>query len=138
MEADRLRNVDKYDAKTYTRNRMNTRVVVKEKPFIRSRAQRVKDWLRPVTRTAHTAVDTSQLVKTMFCIIFPVIVVMVWRRKQEKLPDQWESQFHGLQHKQFVEENIETRSTDYFSITEDFQARRERALAKKRGDPATK
>mmetsp|Transcript_17596 Transcript_17596/g.20030 ORF Transcript_17596/g.20030 Transcript_17596/m.20030 type:complete len:142 (+) Transcript_17596:31-456(+) len=119
-----------YDAKTYTRNRLNTRVVVKEKPLIRSRLQKVHEWFRPSMRPGHSVIETGQLVKMMVCIIAPVFMLAYWKYYQQRLPDDWETKFHNLQHRHFKEEQ-DASTKDYFSIIDNFQERRAAALAKK-------
>jgi hypothetical protein len=123
--------VDQYNSKTFTRNRINTRVVVREKPFLKSRSQRLRDWLRPSQRPGHSIIETMELLKVMGCIIFPVFALAFWKYYQQNLPDEWEGKFHGLQNKQHREDAVEAKSTDYFSIIDGFQERRAQALQKK-------
>ncbi|AAZ13110.1 uncharacterized protein TEOVI_000916500 [Trypanosoma equiperdum] len=124
-------NVDQYDSRTYTRKGLATRVVVREKPYVKSRSQRLVDFLRPSMRTGYNVVQGFELAKVMFCVIFPVFMLIYWKSVQRKLPDQWESQLSGLQHRQLKEEAVPEHDTDYFSIIETFQERREKALQKK-------
>lgn len=129
--------INQYDSKTYTRNRINTRVVVREKPFVKSRSQRLMDWLRPSQRPGHSVIETMELLKVMGCIVFPVFALAYWKYYQQHLPDDWESKFHNLQHKQFKEDAVEAKSTDYFSIIDGFQERRAQALLKKQNGGST-
>ena len=130
--SDNIKNVNSYDAKTFTRNKLNTRVVCREKPFVRSRMQRVVQWLKPTTKTSQTMLDSLELSKLMLCIIFPVFMLLYWKMTKKDLPEHWEKQFSGLQNHQWKEENVEASTTDYFSIINDFEKRREGALERKR------
>ncbi|AIN98614.1 hypothetical protein LPMP_231660 [Leishmania panamensis] len=124
--------IDHYDARTYTRKGATRRVVVREKPLFKSRMQRLVDYLRPTTRHGFNIVGAFELSKVMACIIFPVFMLLYWKNKEKELPDTWEQQFGGLQHRQFREDQLPEKETDYFSIMENFQERREAALQKKR------
>ncbi|KAK7196053.1 hypothetical protein NESM_000539300 [Novymonas esmeraldas] len=124
-------NINHYDARAYTRNGATRRVVVREKPLLKSRLQRLADFLRPTTRHGFNVVGTFELSKVMACIIFPVFMLLYWKRVQKDLPDSWEQQFGGLQHRQFREDQVQAQDSDYFSIMEGFQERREAALLKK-------
>ncbi|EAN84232.1 hypothetical protein, conserved [Trypanosoma cruzi] len=123
--------VDQYDSGTYTRKGQTTRVVVREKPFIKSRSQRFFEFLRPSTRTGFNVVQGFELAKVMVCIVFPIFMLLYWKRMQKRLPDQWESQFAGLQHRILKEDVLQEQETDYFTIIETFKERREKALQKK-------
>jgi hypothetical protein len=124
-------NINHYDSRAYTRKGATQRVVVREKPLLKSRMQRLADYLRPTTRHGFSVVYTFELAKVMACIIFPVFMLLYWKRVQKSLPDSWEQQFGGLQHRQFREDQLPEQDTDYFSIMENFQERREAALRKK-------
>ncbi|RNC42600.1 hypothetical protein TcCL_NonESM07781 [Trypanosoma cruzi] len=123
--------VDQYDSGTYTRKGQTTRVVVREKLFIKSRSQRFFEFLRPSTRTGFNVVQGFELAKVMVCIVFPIFMLLYWKRMQKRLPDQWESQFAGLQHRKLKEDVLQEQETDYFTIIETFKERREKALQKK-------
>ncbi|KAH9593503.1 hypothetical protein LSM04_007513 [Trypanosoma melophagium] len=125
--------VNQYDSTTYTRKGQTTRVVIREKPFIKSRTQRLVDFLRPSIRTGFNVVQGFELAKVMACIVFPVFMMLYWKRVQKGLPDRWEGQFSGLQHRQLKEEvqQEQERETDYFTIIDTFKERREKALKKK-------
>lgn len=123
--------INHYDSRAYTRKGATQRVVVREKPLIKSRLQRLADYLRPTTRHGFNVVYTFELAKVMACIIFPVFMLLYWKRVQKNLPDSWEQQFGGLQHRQFREDQLPEQDTDYFSIIENFQERRDTALKKK-------
>ncbi|KAG5478568.1 hypothetical protein LSCM4_04801 [Leishmania orientalis] len=125
-------NINHYDARAYTRSGATRRVVVREKPLLKSRMQRIVDYLRPTTRHGFNIVGTFELSKVMICVVFPVFMLLYWKSKEKELPDSWEQQFGGLQHRQFREDEVPERETDYFSIIENFQERREAALQKKR------
>ncbi|KAG5478764.1 hypothetical protein LSCM1_06168 [Leishmania martiniquensis] len=125
-------NINHYDARAYTQRGATRRVVVREKPLLKSRMQRIVDYLRPTTRHGFNIVGTFELSKVMLCIVFPVFMLLYWKSKEKDLPNSWEQQFGGLQHRQFREEELPERETDYFSIIENFQERREAALQKKR------
>ncbi|KAG5501333.1 hypothetical protein JIQ42_06334 [Leishmania sp. Namibia] len=125
-------NINHYDARAYTRSGATRRVVVREKPLLKSRMQRIADYLRPTTRHGFNIVGTFELSKVMICVVFPVFMLLYWKAKEKELPDSWEQQFGGLQHRQFREDEVPERETDYFSIIENFQERREAALQKKR------
>ncbi|KAG5478985.1 hypothetical protein CUR178_05567 [Leishmania enriettii] len=125
-------NINHYDARAYTRSGATRRVVVREKPLLKSRMQRIVDYLRPTTRHGFNIVGTFELSKVMICVVFPVFMLLYWKSKEKELPDSWEQQFGGLQHRQFREDEVPERETDYFSIIENFQERRETALQKKR------
>lgn len=123
--------VDQYDSRAYTRHGMNRRVVVREKPLLKSRTQRFIDYMRPTSRHGMSVIQGSELVKVMGCIIFPVFILLYWKRVQPGLPDSWEKQFGGLQNRQFREDQLQEADTDYFTIMENFQERREGALRAK-------
>ena len=124
-------NKNKYESSPYTPKGATQREVVREKPLIKSRLQRLADYLRPTTRHGFNVVYTFELAKVMACIIFPVFMLLYWKRVQKNLPDSWEQQFGGLQHRQFREDQLPEQDTDYFSIIENFQERRDTALKKK-------
>ncbi|KAG5504479.1 hypothetical protein JKF63_04931 [Porcisia hertigi] len=124
-------NIDHYDARAFTRKGATRRVVVREKPLLKSRMQRLADYLRPTTRHGFNVVGAFELGKMMACIIFPVFMLLYWKHKEKELPDSWEQQFGGLQHRQFREDQLPEQDTDYFSIMEGFQERREAALKRK-------
>lgn len=129
--------IDQYDSRAYTRKGGSRRVVVREKPLLKSRGQRLYDYLRPTTRHGFSVVGTFELAKVMACIVFPVFILLYWKRVQKDLPDNWEQQFGGLQHRQFREEQVSPdQNTDYFSIMEGFQERRDAALQKKQMEVA--
>lgn len=132
--------IDRYDAAQYTRRGENRRVVIREKPLLKSRAQRVFDFLRPSMRPGFNVVTGFELAKVMACIVFPVFILLYWKHVQKDLPNSWEKQFGGLQHRQFREDQLPEQETDYFTIMSTFQERREKALEKKRQDsqPAIK
>jgi hypothetical protein len=138
MSSTEATRINQYDSKTFTRNRINTRVVVKEKPLIKSRMQKLMEFMRPSQRPGHTVMDTWQMGKVMACFIFPVFMLGYWKNTQQRLPDEWESKFHNLQHKQFKEEQIEAKSTDYFSIIDNFQERRTEALLRKQKEVSSR
>ncbi|RNF05611.1 hypothetical protein TraAM80_04439 [Trypanosoma rangeli] len=123
--------VNQYDSATYTRKGQTTRVVVRERSFIKSRTQRFIDFLRPSIRSGFNLVQGFELAKVMTCVAFPIFMLLYWKHMQKKLPDQWESQFAGLQHRKLKEEVLQERDTDYFTIIDTFKERRERALEKK-------
>ncbi|RNF17545.1 uncharacterized protein Tco025E_04780 [Trypanosoma conorhini] len=123
--------VNQYDPATYTRKGQTTRVVVREKPFIKSRTQRLLDFLRPSIRSGFNVVQGFELAKVMACVVFPIVMLLYWKHMQKKLPDQWESQFAGLQHRKLKEEVLQEPETDYFTIIDTFKERREKALEKK-------
>ncbi|ORC89123.1 uncharacterized protein TM35_000131270 [Trypanosoma theileri] len=125
--------VNQYDSATYTRKGLTTRVVIREKPFIKSRTQRLVDFLRPSIRTGFNVVQGFELAKVMGCVVLPVFMMLYWKRVQKGLPDRWEGQFSGLQHKQLKEEvqQQQEQETDYFTIIDTFKERREKALKKK-------
>ncbi|KEG06915.1 hypothetical protein DQ04_11671020 [Trypanosoma grayi] len=123
--------VNQYDSSTHTRKGLNTRVVIREKPFVKSRSQRLVDFLRPSTRIGFNVVQGFELAKMMVCIVFPVFLMLYAKRVQQRLPDQWESQFGGLQHRQLKEDVVPETDTDYFTIIDTFKERREKALQKK-------
>ena len=124
--------VNSYDSKTYTRNRVQTRVVVKEKPLLKSRTQKLVEWLRPTQRPGHGIVNTFEMGKVLLCIVFPVFMLGYWRYTQKALPDDWETKFGSMQNKQFKEEKVEASTVDYFTIIDQFQERRAEALQKKK------
>lgn len=125
--------INHYDSKTYTRNTINTRVVIRAKPFVRSRVQKLWEWLRPTTMMEHEITDTAQIMKLVCLVIFPLFMFAYWKTRENSMPDQWEHQFAGLQNKPFVEEKVTQEDNDYFSIINDMEKRREKALAKKQG-----
>ncbi|KAG8341637.1 hypothetical protein ERJ75_001234100 [Trypanosoma vivax] len=125
---------DQYDSRTFTRKGLSTRVVVREKPFIKSRSQRIVEFLRPTMKYGYSVVQGFELAKVMVCIVLPVFMLMYWKHVQQKLPEQWESQFAKLQHRQLKEESVPEHDTDYFTIIDTFQQRRERALQRKQAE----
>lgn len=129
---DDINRVNSYDSKTFTRNKLNTRVVVREKPFMKSRLQKFWEWAKPSQRTHMSLVDTLEMSKLMACIIFPVFMLLYWKHSQKELPEHWEKQFSGLQHGAYKEDNVEAATTDYFSIINDFEKRRSEALERRR------
>lgn len=127
-------NINKYDSRNYTRKGETRRVVIREKPLIRSRFQRTVAYLRPSMRPGFNVITGFELSKVLACIVFPVFMLLYWKYVQKELPDTWERQFGGLQNKQFREDQVPEQDTDYFSIMSSFQERREKALEKKRSD----
>lgn len=124
--------INQYDARNYTRKGENRRVVIREKPLLKSRFQRAMDFLRPSMRPGFNVITSFELSKVLACIVFPVFMLLYWKYVQKELPDTWERQFGGLQHRQFREDQLPEKDTDYFSIMNNFQERREAALEKKR------
>lgn len=124
--------INNYDSRNYTRKGLNRRVVVREKPLIKSRTQRLIAYLRPTMRYGFDTIQPFEIFKVMGCIIFPVFMLMYWKYRQKDLPDNWERQFGGLQHRQFRDDQLPEQETDYFSIMNTFEERREKALEKKR------
>ncbi|EPY24752.1 hypothetical protein STCU_04466 [Strigomonas culicis] len=124
--------INQYDPHSYTRKGLNRKVIVREKPFLKSRGQRLYDYLRPTMRPGFNVVRGFELFKVMFCIICPVFMLLYWKRVEKDLPNTWERQFGGLQHRQFREDQLPEQETDYFSIINNFEERREKALDKKK------
>lgn len=124
--------VQPYDARVYTRKGANRRVVIREKPLLKSRFQRTMDFLRPSMRPGFRVITGFEVSKVLACIMFPVFMLLYWKYLQKDLPDNWERQFGGLQHRQFREDQLPEKDTDYFTIMGNFQERRETALQKKR------
>lgn len=123
--------VNNYDSKTFTRNAINTRIVLRHKPFVQSRGERLWQWLRPTMLMTTELTDTAQLMKLVALVIAPLFMFAIWKAREASMPDQWEHQFMGLQNKPFVEEKVGNESNDYFTIMNDFEKRRDAALKKK-------
>ena len=122
-------NVNMYDSKSYSRGRANTRVVVKEKPPVKSLFQRLYDYMKPATTQGEDELDTLQILKFLGYLAMPVVVLIVWKRWMVKLPDQWEQQLAGLQIRETKEgKEYEAAHKSYFNVIDDLEARRLKAI----------
>lgn len=127
----KVENVNMYDARAYSRNRINTRVVVRNKPVVKSWRQKLFDYLKPQMQGGTELLDTLQLLKLLGFLTAPIFILMLWKHMMKKLPDTWEQQIAGLQNRENRESEIEARTVSYFDVIDDLETKRDKALERR-------
>ena len=131
--ANGVGRINQYDSKAMSRNRMQTRVVVREKPFLQSRKERIWAWMKPKHTMGDSVVDGLELFKIGSMVVMPLFMIGVWKVYQTGAHAAVENKTKGLQNRPFIEdEESHSQNTDYFSVIDQFQERREAALQKKK------
>ena len=127
-----VNRINQYDHKAIHRNKMQTRVVVREKPFLQSRKERIWEWMKPKHHMGDSLVDGLELFKIGSLIVMPLFMIGVWKVYQTGAHAAVENKTKGLQAKPLIEDDeSHSQNTDYFSVIDKFQERREAALQKK-------
>lgn len=127
-----INRINQYDSNVYSRERPRTRIVVREKPFVQSRKERIWNWLKPSARVGDTLVDSLQLSKMAGLIVLPLLMILAWKFTQKGAPAALEAKTRGFQNRAPIDDGDANNadSVDYFSVIDKFQERRERALSK--------
>eukprot|EP00744_Colponema_vietnamica_P014402 GILI01020166.1.p1 GENE.GILI01020166.1~~GILI01020166.1.p1 ORF type:complete len:173 (-),score=29.21 GILI01020166.1:109-627(-) len=127
-----VNRINQYDSNVYSRDRPRTRIVVREKPFVQSRKERLWTWLKPSTLAGDSLVDSLQLGKMAALIVLPLLMILAWKFTQKGAPAALEAKTRGFQNRAPIEDGDANNadSIDYFTVIDKFQERRERALSK--------
>lgn len=129
--AERPRPIDQYDPHQYSRGKRHARVICRQKPTSKSWAEKTWQYLKPSLTFGFNVIDNFQLGKGALFLLAPIVVIIWWRRSMTRLPDQWETQLHGLQNKPSREDNTKLTDKTYAEIIDSLEQRREKALERK-------
>ena len=127
-----LETLSSYDFKNYTRNRLNTRVVIRNKSFIPSRFERMLSWLRPKMHIDPYVYDSTQIFKLILMMVSPLFCLAYWRSMQRATGHRIEEQTQLVQHRPMKEaaDGDGGGSEHYHDIMDNFEERRAKALHK--------
>ena len=132
-----INRINNYDSNVYSRDRPRTRIVVREKPFVQSRSERIWAWLKPSHSGGESLVDGLQLAKMAGLMVMPLFMILMWRRTQKDAPAALEAKSKGFQSRTYFDDGeSHSDSVDYFTVIDNFEERRATALAKLQGKNA--
>ena len=129
VDKTELETINMYNHNSYCRNKRGTRVIIREKPPIKSLFQRFIEYMKPSIILGDSMMDVYQLLKVAVLFFIPLLALFNWRNKADKLPDQWEQQLAPLQHKELkTEDEVDAKVLSYFSVIDDLENRRNAAI----------